>query len=328
MATIKKRGKVWFVQVRRKGITRCSSHHTKYEAQAWAVKTEAEILSGNIINPSTDHHSLRDALQRYADEVSCKRRGERWERIRLGRFCRDPLADTDLLDVTPDMLGKWRDDRLKEVQAGTVLREITLLSAVFEIARKEWRWVSSNPWKDVRKPSKPRHRERLVDPREAERIVLHLGYTDDSIIITHKQQTAVAFLFAIETAMRCGEITSLKWRDVDLDRRVATLRITKNGDSRQVPLSARAVDLLRKLKGVDLERCFTVSEGVCSVLFYRAKTELGIEDLHFHDSRAEALTRLSKKLEVLELARMVGHRDVRSLMFYYRESAEELAKKL
>lgn len=121
---------------------------------------------------------------------------------------------------------------------------------------------------------------------------------------------------------------SLTWDQVDTGKRVVSLEKTKNGDRRQVPLSIRAVDLIEQMRGIDPVRVFTVSAASRDSLFRKAKRRAGVSGLSFHDSRALALTRLSKKLNVLELARMVGHRDPRSLMVYYRESAEEIAKKL
>ena len=105
-----------------------------------------------------------------------------------------------------------------------------------------------------------------------------------------------------------------------------TLPVTKNGDSRQVPLSKRAIQLLFKLRGFSVP--FPVGKDVLTSLFRRSCIRAGVLDAHFHDARATALTRLSKKLTVLELARMVGHRDIRSLQVYYRETAQELALKL
>lgn len=63
-------------------------------------------------------------------------------------------------------------------------------------------------------------------------------------------------------------------------------------------------------------------------LFRKAKKMALIDDLHFHDARHTAITRLAKKLNILELARMVGHRDLRQLQVYFNMPAEEIAKRL
>jgi integrase len=126
--------------------------------------------------------------------------------------------------------------------------------------------------------------------------------------------------------MRRDEIVSLTWDKIDCDRRVLTIELTKNGDKREVSLSTKAPEILSRLRGFN--KPFDVNKDVLTALFRRACIECGVLNAVFHDARATALTRLSTKLSVLELARMVGHRDLKSLMIYYRETADELAKKL
>ena len=127
--------------------------------------------------------------------------------------------------------------------------------------------------------------------------------------------------------MRAGEIVSLQHEDVDTEKRVAHLRMTKNGTSRNVPLSTRAIELINFLPK-DEETVFCINSNSFDALFRKYRDKAGIPGLHFHDTRHEAITRLAKKLNVLDLARMVGHKKLNQLMTYYNESAEELAKKL
>lgn len=140
------------------------------------------------------------------------------------------------------------------------------------------------------------------------------------------------FRFAIETAMRFGEICSLTWEDVDFERRVAHLSKTKNGDDRDVPMSSEACRLLHQMEGAqkdDPESVFGMAVGDAEALWRKTRDAVGLKGVvTFHDTRHEAITRLSKKLDVLALARMVGHRNIKQLMTYYNETAEELATKL
>lgn len=138
------------------------------------------------------------------------------------------------------------------------------------------------------------------------------------------RRTGLAFLFALETAMRAGEILALVETDVHLKERFVRVAQSKNGDSRDVPLSQAAIAILKLLPG----HVFNVDAATRDVMFRRARTAAKIENLHFHDTRAEAIWRLSRKLDPLELARVVGHRDLRSLMLYYRPTVSELATRL
>ncbi|KFI24128.1 site-specific integrase, partial [Paenirhodobacter enshiensis] len=129
-----------------------------------------------------------------------------------------------------------------------------------------------------------------------------------------------------ETAMRAGEIAGLVWDRVDLTKRVAHLDHTKNGRPRDVPLSSEAVRLLEALPHVD--PVFGLESRQLDALWRKLRDRAGVAGLTFHDSRHAAITRLSKKLDVLALARMVGHTDLRQLQTYYNETAEELARRL
>ncbi|CAM3676141.1 integrase [Bordetella pertussis] len=185
-----------------------------------------------------------------------------------------------------------------------------------------------NPWLDLTMPPEGRHRERIYTQDEVDRLVLALGWEEGQKVVTARQQTAVCFLLSLETAMRSGELLSLEHSQVDLKKRVAQLDQTKNGDRRAVPLSSRAVALFKSLAGLNDVKVFTITPALRDVYFRQGKAIAEVDGATFHDARATALTRLSKKLSILELARMVGHRDPRSLMIYYRESAADIAKKL
>lgn len=291
----------------------------KASAIAWAHEQEGLLHTKTMVD---GRHSVREALERYRDEESVKKPGVKWEQIRINKFLRTlPFVDKALPDLTVDDISKWRNAQTNK--GSTVRREMVLLDSVLGAARKEWGWLLVNPMDDVAKPSGGRPRSRLITDEEVEKICEALGYADDKPVDMKTQEVAVAFLLSIETAMRSGELLSLTPDQVDLKRRVAHLYKTKNGDERDVPLSYRAVDLFRKVpKG------FSLTDASRDTLFRKARTKAGLSGFTFHDARALALTRLAKKVDVLTLARIAGHRNIKSLMVYYRESAEDIAKRL
>ncbi len=119
----------------------------------------------------------------------------------------------------------------------------------------------------------------------------------------------------------------MRWEDIDIERRVVHLPQTKNGTSRDVPLSMEAIRLLRQMP--QKRGCvFGMMVSNLGNVFRKLTSLAMIDNLHFHDTRHEAITRLARKLNVLDLARMVGHRDLKQLMVYYNATAEELAKRL
>lgn len=338
MATIQKRKKSWRVQVRRKGKTVTATFDTKVEAEAWAIITESKIIEGvapeAIANGPvvTKGVTAADAFKRYAAEVSPNKRGGRWEQIRLQMLIRRyPVFQRPITSITGPDIADWRDTRLVKVSASTVNRELCLISTVFTQAVKEWRLgLTVNPCSQVMKPRKPRPRTQRVSLAERKQIIGQLGWDGTSEPENSPQWVAFAFYIALETAMRKGEILSLRWADIDFDERRAHLDMTKNGDERDVPLSKTATALLRIVTDrKPASPVVPVQTGHFDKLFREAKRKAGLSHIHFHDSRREAATTMAPKLSnVLELAAITGHKSLAMLQVYYKPKAADLAARL
>lgn len=301
------------------GQRRSATLDTKAAAVAWIQQAEAE-LTGESLPEGT----VGAALRRYAREVSPSHRGERWELLRLAAIGRQRVAAVRLPVLRGSDLADWREERLASVSPATVLREMNLLHSVFESCRRDWGWLRDNPLAEVRRPAQPPSRKRRIPADTVTAMTAALGYPGGKPANV-SQRIAVAFLFALETAMRSGEIVGLQWADVG--KHAVTLPKTKNGDRREVALSKEARRLLGLLpKGK--RPVFGLTGSQRDALFRKARDKAKLPDLHFHDSRAEAIFRLSKRLSVLELAAMIGHRDLNSLLIYYSTSAAELSAKL
>lgn len=309
----------WRVQVRRRGVEHTRTFRSKMRAQEWALQVEAGITGESRALP---RHTFLEGMDRYAAEVSPTKRGGRWEAVRLNAFAAvpvDPLFRLPMGQIEPDHVGGWRDRRLKEVAPGTVRREMNLLDSVFERARREWKWAKVNPFRDVVKPASPPARRRGVKDSELKAL--------RALAVTPTEREIVAgFELGIESGMRAGEMWGLA-RD-QVDGSVAHLEQTKNGDSREVALSPRALEIVTSLLADGRPTVFLASNAVRDVIFRRLRDAAKLPDLHFHDSRSEAVIRLAKKLDVLELAEQIGHRDIKSLQLYYRQPAAERAKRL
>lgn len=333
MATITKlETGVYRARVRKGGISKSENFRTKAQAQAWAAKIEAEIEAGRL-GKSPDK-SFGDLIERYIAEVVPSKRGARNEEIRLKRLIGqgkdatpEPLARIRLPDLSPEHFTQWRDRRLQSVSPASVLREWNSLSAACTVAMKEWRWLPRNPMTDVKKPETPASRVRRLSDDEIDRLLLATGYHAGRLD-TVMSRVGAAMLFAIETAMRAGEICGLIWPDVDKVRRVAHLAKTKNGHARDVPLSLRALEIIEQLPQGE-NTLFNASSASLDALFRKAKARALIDDLHFHDTRREALSRMAKKVDVMTLAKISGHRDLRILLnTYYQTNMEDVAGKL
>jgi integrase len=291
---------------------------------------QGAYLDRSIVERTT----IGDLLRRYREEVAVTKRGGHVEAIKLTAMERTALARLPLVSATARAMAAYRDERLAQVSPSTVLRELQILSSVFNHARREWECPIGNPVADIRKPSPARGRDRVLEPDEEKRLleVLDGGGRGDNGRFhegTRNPWVKPLVLLALETAMRRGELLALIWNNVDTKRRVAFLPMTKNGESRTVPLSTKALEVLQALPRSLDGRVFPITENGLKMAWQRAVKRAGLDDLHFHDLRHTAITRLADRLpNVIELAAMSGHADVRMLKRYYHTKAEVLALKL
>lgn len=341
MAAYQKRGNSWRAQVRMRGQNLSATFDTYDEAKTWATGQEAKLLKGaKVKSGQAAFLTPADLFDRYAEEVSPTKRGERWEVIRLGMLGREKVFKTPLRDFGPEHMAEWRDARLKAVSAASVNRELNLISAVFTQAIKEWRIeLRENPVHLIRRPPNPPARKRRVRDAEILAIRKQLGWDGKAPPATSAQWVAWAHALAIETAMRKGEILGLQGSRVHLDAAYVelldgeakdVLGQTKTGRGRKVPLSRRARELLAMvpLDGAEAP-VVPVAAGNFDKLFREAKQAAGLSDMRFHDSRREGTTRIAPKVkDALDLARITGHRDPRQLYDYFVPDVTDLAKKL
>ena len=307
-------------------MSRSASFTTKSEAVAWAARVEADILAES--RGEVPDRPFAEVLIRYRDEVSITKRGERWERMRIGLLLRDPIASVSVRELDARHVAEWRNRRLSSVSASSVRREWNLLSSACNVAVREWRWLRKNPFSDVRRPQTAPPRDRVATEDEIERILYALGYDSAETPRSVGARVGAAVLFAVETAMRAGEIAALLWSDVFYGQRYVRINAGKTPAARRdVPLSANALRILDQLPR-DGDSVFCLTPAQIDVHFRKARARAMIVDLHFHDLRHTAITRLARKLDVLALARMVGHRDLRMLQIYYNEHASSMAERL
>lgn len=297
---------------------------TKGEAVLWASKKLIEMRKIEDVGIDTTK-TFEGVVNRYVQEVSSKKAGERWEKIRFNAIKEyEGFKDKKFSDINAITISAYRDARLKVVKSSTVNRELNLISGLFNVAIKEWRIVKENPVTQIIKPKNPPHRERLISDKEIEEFLAAAKYDPTKPAKTKSEIVAVAFLFAIESALRCGEICSLT--KISINGSVAKLTKTKNGKPREVPLSKEALRLLTLLPAEN-DPLFGMTPAQIDGLFRKIRNKLK-QTYTFHDSRHLAITRLAKKLDVLSLAKVVGHSNPKQLMTYFNPTADDLAKLL
>ena len=321
----------WRILVEVRGVRDSKTLPTRREAIEWRDRRVIELRQAAAAPavPEGEKTTLLQVLRRYADEVSPAKRGNAKElvRVRAGEHHPLPVA-TPISKLTTADLAAWRDSRLKINARGSVLRDISLLSAVLETARREWGLIDRNPMADLRKPAQPDHRERVIAPHEVRRMLRAMGHQarPPHQVRTVSQAVAMAFLAALATGMRAGEVCGLRWADVRGTH--CHLAMTKNGSYRDVPLSPVAARIIERMRGWDGALVFGLTAPTLDALFRKYRQRAGLDGFTFHDARHTAATRMAKKLHVLELCKVFGWRRMDQALTYFNATPSDLARKL
>jgi len=322
MATYVKRGNSWQAQIRRKGYpTMTATFDTKGEATKWANGIEGDMSRSKYVDSSkADQTTLAAALNKYT-KISDGKKGSKQEAVRIKRWLKHPLAEKYLSAITSSDLATYRDERLKQnVATATVRLELAILSHLYSVAAKEWHMTGlTNPCKNIRLPKGSLERDRRPTTAELKKVC------EAARVIN--PELPVIIELAADTAMRRTELVMLQREQIR--GRVAYLEDSKNGERRRVPLSTKALDLIKSMPERTDGRVFSISPQSVSNYFVRAVQAAEVVDLHFHDLRHEATSRLFElELGIMEVAAITGHKTLSMLKRYTHLSPEKLADKL
>jgi hypothetical protein len=313
MASIQPVNGKYRAQVAVKGVRKSAMFDKERDAIKWAAKTEAEIKAGAELGKT-----FGEAVAKYKETVSSTKDHPEAEGRRLADMSRFFKDETPIRDIDSEAIGRWRDHRLKTVSGSTVVREANLLRNVFLTAMREWRWIDTNPFKGVRLPKEAPARHQVWGWRDIHRVLRQDRGPRTNEMIR-------AFHICLHTALRLKEVLGATY---DARRRVLVLgktKTTRPGEVVEVPVTRRAARVLPAL----MAEPFTVGPNLGSVLFSKMTDQMLIDGLTFHDSRATALTLLARRMDVMTLARISRHKDLKILLStYYRESAEKISARL
>ena len=329
MATITRRtGKngqpSYRAQVRRKGASPLSATFTKVsEARKWIQITEAAILEGRHFKVvEAKRHTLAEMVDRYSREVLPHKRSSTTygQRYQL-QWWKKPLGHRLLADITPPVLVEYRDKLAqgegKRRSPATINRYLALLSHCLTLAAQEWGWLENSPMGKVRKMKEPRGRVRFLNDEERERLLVACQESRNPYLY-------VVTVLALSTGARRGELLSLRWSDVDLKRGMLTFRETKNGETRAVPITGYALDILiqhAKVRRLDTPLVFPDSTGTRPFgirdAFENAVQRADIANFHFHDLRHCAASALAMSgASLAEIAEVLGHKTLAMVKRY------------
>lgn len=352
MATIRKHRDKYQVRVRRKDAPELTRSFSKLQdAKEWANHQESRADRGELgpDRKELERITLSELVKRYRDEIVPAKKAAKVERYILNAFLRDPICKKRLSDLTTADFATYRDQRLKGVSSASLKRQLTPLRNMFKVARDEWDVpLRTNPLSGLALKANDNKRERRLQSGEYEALMLALGRTRNPFL-------SPIIRLAIATAMRRGEILALRLKDIDLSRQTAIIREAKNGYSRVIPLTSEAVTALKQAialgetasgkpkalaapskplrkgqpRAPESGRLFPVTPSALRELWEGLTKRAGLDDLHFHDLRHEAISRLFELgLTVPEVASISGHRTMSMLMRYAHAQHQTVRAKL
>ena len=335
MATFQQRESGWWqARVRRKGWPAQSrSFGTKGAAEAWARAVEREMDKGSFVSTaSSENTTFSEIAGRFLAEFAPHHYRQREDGRESWRFeCQHlvaALGKYSVAAITPQLVAKYRDARLREVSGATVRKEINMLSKILTVAAQEFGVAppSGNPVSNVRKPKAGKGRDRRLSAEEWQALERECKRSRNPWLLA-------ALRLAVETGMRRGELLQLRWNMIDKTRRLALLldpAKIKTEEPRAVPLSSAAMATLSTLPESIRGAVLPVEPITLYHAFVAACKRAGVDDFTWHDLRHEALSRLAERgdFSVLEIASISGHSTIQTLKRYTHLQAERLAKKL
>ncbi len=203
------------------------------------------------------------------------------------------------------------------VKPATVYQELALMRRMFNVARREWKWIKYNPVSDLSfSVGNSNARDRWLTIEEEKRLVS----------CASPEWVQRVIIFAIHTGMRRGEILLLKWSDVNLKSRLIIVDRSKNGEKRTIPMTDTICYMLKNTKVKDISgRVFPYSVAALRDNFERAREKAGVKDFHFHDLRHTCATRLVQNGEELyKVKEWLGHKTIAMTVRYAHHSPDSL----
>lgn len=327
--TTKSGKKRYHVEVRIKGYKPMrETFDRKTDAKTWASDIESKMRRGKKIKDAeAKKHTLNDLIDRYVENELPQRKSDKEKFTMQLNWWKKEIGVYLLSDITPSLLSSCKDKLAKQPAIkpkngrttrsnATINRYLACLSIVLSKGVKEWEWLEENPMLKVAKKKEPKGRIRFLSDEEREKLLTKCKNISYELYLL--------VLIAVCTGARFGEITKLKWENIDFESKLFHFLDTKNGEDRGVPISSVVLKELKsfsKIRNIKSDYVFIRQDGKKIIyfkgMFYDALEQAEIDDFKFHDLRHTAASYLAMNgASLLEIAEILGHKTLAMVKRY------------
>jgi|RhiMetdeSRZDD1v2_1073273.scaffolds.fasta_scaffold102227_3 integrase len=311
----------YVVRVRRKGsVSQTATFHSLKDAKKYAQITEGAILEGRHF-PTYDSkkYTLGEVIDRYIEEILPQKPPSIKMQTSQLKWWKLMIGHSVLSDISSSLIAQHRDRLSKSGKSNaTVNRYLSALSHVLTISVKEWNILGYSPMPNVRKLREPKGRVRFLSDEERELLL-------QSCKQSHNPYLYTIAVLALSTGARKGELLKLHWKDVDMKRHMLMFRDTKNTETRSVPLTGYALDVLKahvRVRRIDTPFVFP-SPSDCMKPYsindawkYAVK-RARLVNFRFHDLRHSCASYLAMNgASLLEIGEILGHKTLSMVKRY------------
>jgi len=325
MASIYKRNGKWRVEIRKKGSKGIhKSFIVKDDAIRFARDAEVKIEQGLYQDLTLAKTTkLKDLLAQYRGRVSVNKKGYEQERYKINKIIRSDIADKTLSNLTPLILFDYIEKQKKLYTASTINKSITIINLALNFAERFLGIsLNKNPLKFIKRLKESQFIGQVIEPHEEALLLKHAEFSKLYWLRT-------AIILGIDCGLRRGEILKLKAGDINFNNSTAILKDTKNGETREIGLSQRAIHEIKKLPITIDGKLFPCKRLDTFAFYYRQLQRWSGVKKRFHDTRHTFASRKATSgWSITEIAAQGGWKQLQVLKRYTHIKAEYLAKKM
>ena len=323
-----KRGGIWWTCISHNGrkIQKSLETSDKKLAQAIEAKIRIELVEGDYFEKLVGRKKMfKDMMDKFMVEHAPKVSRNMQISYASSLTHLNPFfCESNLLSISPKMVSRYKVLRNSEGAApASINRELSMLSVAFNVAIKEWEWLKENPVSRVSNEKENNARDRWLTEEEEKCLLENSpGWLGEIII------------FSLNTGLRLGELISLEWSRVDIDKKTIFIDKTKNGDRKTIPLNKNAlkvINSLSKVRNIKNDYVFLnrrsgkINPVSLSVAFRRSLEKAKITNFRFHDLRHCFATRMAQKgIDLYMISKLLGHKNIKMTQRYAHHCPESL----